>query len=83
MNKKRHAPKSKATVQPEPAANDADVFFTVDELALRWRCHRQTVTAAIRARQLQAFKPGRGHYRISEAEVHRYEREHMASAVAS
>ena len=64
-------------------ANDnTKAFFTVDELAERWRCQRNTVTAAIKAGRLAAFKVNQRHYRISVAEVERYERANMTSARA-
>jgi excisionase family DNA binding protein len=55
-------------------------IFTIPELAKRWRCHRHTVTTAIREGRLQAFKVGDRVYRIREAEVLRYEQQNMAVA---
>lgn len=58
--------------------------FTITELALRWRTSRNTVTAAIHAGRLHAFKIGERRYRISETEVLRFERdERDGLAVAS
>lgn len=51
--------------------------FTIAELALRWRASRHTIRVAIRAGKLQAFKVGHRNYRVREAEVVRYENEHM------
>lgn len=47
--------------------------FTIPELAARWRVSRHTVTAAIRAGRLAAFKVGDRCYRIRADEVTRYE----------
>jgi excisionase family DNA binding protein len=55
-------------------ANDnSKAFFTIDELAARWGCQRNTVAAAIKAGRLRAFKVNARRYRISAAEVARYE----------
>jgi len=67
---------------PAPAATDTGVFFTIPELARRWRVDRHTVSAAIKAGRLRAFKPDKRVYRISEREVRRYESE-QDMAVAS
>lgn len=53
---------------------NGDTVLTVNELAERWRCDRRTVTAAIHAGRLNAFRTGRRVYRIALAEVERFER---------
>lgn len=53
-------------------ANRRDVY-TISELADRWRVSRHTITAAIRAGRLRAFKVGARVYRIRRDEVFRYE----------
>lgn len=74
----------KRHIEPKPAepANDetSGEFFTISELAKRWRTSRHTITAAIRAGRLQAFKVGERVYRIRESEALRYERESLAVA---
>lgn len=78
MPKKRHVDHD----QPAPA-NDEQAHaavFTITELAQRWRASRHTITAAIRAGRLQAFKVGDRQYRIREAEVLRYEQQAMGAA---
>ena len=78
--RKRHVD----TEPPSAPANDqtdhGDAIYTIPELAKRWRMSRHTITAAIRAGRLQAFKVGERVYRIREAEVLRYEQQHMAVA---
>ncbi len=51
-----------------------DVVLTVDELAARWRCTRRIVLEAVHAGKLRAFKVGKRRYRVTLAEVERYER---------
>ncbi len=48
--------------------------FTVAELAERWKCKARAVYAPIRAERLKAFTVG-GQYRVTLAEVKRYEGE--------
>ncbi len=48
--------------------------FTVAELAARWKCKPRAVYAPIHAERLKAFTVG-GQYRITLAEVKRYEGE--------
>ncbi len=55
-----------------------EAFFTIPELVARWRVCRHTITAAIKAGRLQAFKVGDRHYRIRESEVIRYEQQQVA-----
>jgi excisionase family DNA binding protein len=75
MPRKRHTqPTKPAAASPDPRV------FTIVELAERWRASRHTVTSAIRAGRLQAFKVGDRQYRIREAEVLRYEQQNMAVA---
>ncbi len=64
-------------------SNDNEAFFTIDELAARWRCQRNTVAAAIRSGRLQAFKVNERRYRISAAEVVRFENANMTKTKAS
>lgn len=54
-------------------ANDNRATYTVDELAARWRVGRNSVIAAIREGKLHAFKVGKRVWRITAAEVERYE----------
>lgn len=67
--RKRHAERPAEPAAAEPA------FFTIAELAKRWRVNRHTITRAIRSGRLQAFKAGDLQYRIREAEVIRYEQQ--------
>lgn len=60
----------------------SDNFYTITELADRWRVSRHTITAAIKAGRLQAFKVGERVYRIREAEVIRYEEQHLLGAAS-
>ena len=50
-----------------------DSVFTVSELCARWKCDRKTVLAAIKAKQLAAFRVGERAYRVAAAEVLRWE----------
>lgn len=50
----------------------AQSSLTVDELASRWRCHRNTIYKMIRDDQLKSFKIRRDH-RVALDEVHRVE----------
>lgn len=56
------------------AANDQQMTFTVSELCERWGCERRTVWDAIHSGRLKAFRPGKRVYRVTLAEVERYER---------
>ena len=47
-------------------------LFTVDELASRWRCHRNTIYKMLRDGQLHSFRVRRTHL-ITQKEVHRVE----------
>lgn len=81
MPRKRHihkAPQDPAVLTPANA-EQTDTVFTIPELAARWRTSRHTITVAIRAGRLQAFRIGHRVYRIREAEVVRYENEHMSA----
>lgn len=72
-------------IQPPPAepANDqAGSVFTVPELAKRWRVTGHTVTAAIKAGRLKAFKVGERVYRIREVDAVAFEQQQNL-AVAS
>jgi excisionase family DNA binding protein len=77
-NRKRHT----APANGIPLVEGPKDIYTIPEVAQRWRCHRHTVTAAIRDGRLQAFKVGERTYRIRGAEVARYEREHMMKAAS-
>lgn len=59
---------------------NSEQVFTITELVARWRVSRHTLTAAIKAGRLQAFRVGERVYRIREAEVIRYEQQHMQGA---
>lgn len=78
MRRKHDPAKPGRELPPEPAVK----FFTVAELAQRWRVSRHTITAAIHGGRLHAFKPDRHAWRISEGEVLRYEQA-QPTAVAS
>lgn len=62
--------------------DSSEAFFTITELAERWRVSRHTITGAIRAGKLQAFKVGERAYRVREAEVVRYEQQNLAKAAS-
>ena len=72
--RKRHIDTPPAAPPPAPANDQAaGAVFTVAELAARWRVCRQSITAYIRAGQLQAFRLGGRAYRIRADEVARFE----------
>jgi excisionase family DNA binding protein len=55
-------------------ANDnRTAVYTVSELAAHWKCSRNTVLDAIRSGRLAAFRIGERSYRVTRAEVERYE----------
>lgn len=60
----------------------SDVFFTISELAKRWRVSRHTVTGLIQRGELQAFRAGARAFRIREDEVNRYEQQNMGKGAA-
>lgn len=81
---------AKSAPPPTPVAtpddqveSSAPAVFTVDELAVRWSMHRQTIMAAIHAGRLKAFKPSERHYRVTRAEVERFEAENVRLQAAS
>jgi excisionase family DNA binding protein len=74
--KRTTAPPHGLPVLPAELPTEPQVY-TVPELARRWKCSRHTVTAAINANRLQAFKVGERQFRIRHDEVVRYETEHM------
>lgn len=78
--RKKHIDAPAPPVEPEPENDERAAIFTVAELSRRWRVTRPTVTAAIRAGRLNAFRVGSRVYRVREDEVVRYERQHMAVA---
>ncbi len=55
------------------SSNDNAPILTVTDLAARWRCTRKSVLARIHAGDLHAFRIGMRAFRISLAEVQRYE----------
>lgn len=81
--RKRHIDKPTPAAAPPPAPDAAGRIYTIPELAKRWRTSRHTITAAIRAHRLQAFKVGERVYRIREAEVLRYEQQHLTASEAA
>jgi excisionase family DNA binding protein len=48
--------------------------LTVTELTARWKCRRKTVLEAIHDGRLLAFRVGKRVYRVTLAEVERFER---------
>ncbi len=50
-----------------------DTVFTLTELCRRWKCDRHGILGAIHAGKLRAFRLGKRTYRVSAAEVVRYE----------
>lgn len=54
-------------------ANDNAAVYTVSELAAHWKCSRNTVLDAIKTGRLAAFRIGERSYRVTRAEVERYE----------
>lgn len=50
-----------------------DDFYTADELAARWKCHRRYIYKLIDARVLLAVKLGPRVVRIAHKERERYE----------
>lgn len=74
----------KRNTEPPPTAAPAndEAFVTITELAKRWRTSRHTITAAIRAGRLQAFKVGERVYRIRESEALRYEQQQNQAAAS-
>lgn len=52
---------------------EPDAFYTADELAQRWKCHRRYVYKLIDARVLMAVKLGPRVVRIAHRERERYE----------
>lgn len=83
MVRKRHIdtpPPEPSAPAAAPANDQRDTFFTIPELAERWRVSRHTVTGAIKSGRLHAFKVGERVYRIRHDEVLRYEQQHMARA---
>ena len=51
---------------------DVPTSMTIDSLAERWECHRDTVVRLIQARRLVAFKIGRV-WRVTFESVERFE----------
>lgn len=53
--------------------NDATAYYTVAEIADRWKCDRSSVYREISEGRLQALTIGRQSKRVSAAELARYE----------
>ncbi len=53
--------------------NEADMAYTVAELANRWNCDRKTVRRLIAERRLTAIKLGR-EWRVPKWSIEKYER---------
>ncbi len=53
--------------------NDNKPVLTVNDLCERWGCTRKSVLEAIHEGRLRAFKVGKRVYRVSFAELVRYE----------
>lgn len=60
---------------PPPAPPDDQSVFTVKQLVARWHTHRFTIIKAINDGRLKAFRPGERVYRVTRAEVERFEAE--------
>lgn len=54
--------------------NDNAAALTVEQIAERWGCARNTVMAAIKDGRLVAFKLGKRTHRVAIAEVERFEK---------
>jgi excisionase family DNA binding protein len=65
------------------SSNDNDAVFTVTELAAKWKCSRRSVLEAIREGRLAAFCIGKRAFRVSRAEVLRYEAARRAAEDAA
>lgn len=63
-------------------ANTNRVFYTVDELAERWRCTRRSIVDKIKNGEMAAFKLGKRRYRITVAEVERIETSQASARAA-
>jgi hypothetical protein len=55
-------------------------IFTVNDLMSRWKCHRQVVLDAIHEKRLSAFRVGKRIFRVTLAEVERFESEQARGA---
>jgi excisionase family DNA binding protein len=61
---------------------DEERWYTVEELAERWRVNPETVRRWIRTRQLTVLRLGdKAGYRVGHEEVARFERERMIERV--
>lgn len=54
-------------------SNDNQSALTVSDLMKRWKCSRKLILEAIHGGRLHAFRIGERSYRVSMAEVTRYE----------
>ena len=54
--------------------NESPKHQTIDQVARRWAVHRQTIVRLIASGKLRAIRVGRA-WRVTEAEVQRYELE--------
>lgn len=55
------------------SSTSLDVFYTVDELARRWKCQRRYIYKLIEARCLLATRLGPRVYRIKVEDMANYE----------
>ncbi len=58
----------------------AGKVYTIPQLCERWQASRHTLHKAMREGRLKAFRLGERTWRVSEAEVLRYEQQNMAAA---
>lgn len=59
---------------PRETPDRREAFYTVEELAERWKCHRRYVYKLIEARVLLAVKMGPRLVRVEHDERDRFER---------
>lgn len=57
----------------------AEPVLTVNDLMVRWKCTRKIILAAIAENRLAAFKVGTRVFRVTVAEVMRYEQARKAA----
>jgi hypothetical protein len=60
--------------QPTPIIPTEPVF-TITELMKRWKCTRKSILDAVHRGELEVFKIGSRTYRVTLAEVLRFEKE--------
>lgn len=73
MVNRRTSDDRRATTREGPDRRIEDAFYTVEELAIRWKCHRRYVYKLIEARVLRAVKIGPRAVRVEHDERERYE----------